>query len=159
LKKVKSLKARQLNAIQLLALGTPAYQVAAELQVSTMTIYRWQRLPEFDAKLNIIVSSGLEEIAKKMNATMLTAVETLQEILCDLREPSNTRMKAALGVLANAAAVNHMLEKSLKNRDADFDLKNRFSEQSFTYDENGDRCEPIKVLSASERSKLKEVLV
>lgn len=143
----------------MLALGAPAYQVAVELQVSTMTIYRWQRLPEFDAKLNIIVSSGLEEIAKKMNATMLTAVETLQEILCDWREPSNTRMKAALGVLANASSINNMLEKSLKNRVADFDLKNRFSEQSFTYDSNGDKYEIIKALSTSERSKLKEVLV
>jgi hypothetical protein len=141
---VKSLKARQLNAIQLLALGTPAYQVAAQLEVSTMTIYRWQRLPEFEAKLNAITSSGLEEIAKKMNATTLTAVETLQEILCNMTEPSTTRMKAALGVLSAVASVNNMLEKSLKHRVADFDLQQRFSEQAFTFDGSGNRYPRIE---------------
>ena len=136
---VKTLKARQLNAIQLLATGTPAYQVAAQLEVSTMTIYRWQKLPEFEAKLNSITSSGLEEVAKKLNATTLTAVETLMEILCDMQEPSTTRMKAALGVLSNTASVNNMLEKCLKHRVADFDLHERFEQQGWTYDSNGNR--------------------
>ena len=136
---VKTLKARQLNAVQLLAIGTPAYQVAAQLEVSTMTIYRWQRLPEFEAKLNSIATSGLEEVAKKMNAATLTSVETLQEILCDMCEPSTTRMKAALGVLSTVASVNNMLEKSLKHRIADFDLQQRFEQQGWTYDSNGNR--------------------
>ena len=48
---VRVLKARQLEAIQLFAVGTPAYQIAERLEVSTMTIYRWQRQPEFEEKL------------------------------------------------------------------------------------------------------------
>ena len=136
---VKKLKARQLNAVQLLATGTPAYQVAEQLDVSTMTIYRWQKLPEFEAKLNSITSSGLEEVAKKMNATTLTAVETVQEMLCDMRLPANTRLKAALGVLSTVASVNSMLEKSLKHRIADFDLQGRFTQQMWTYDGEGNR--------------------
>lgn len=115
-----------------------------------MTIYRWQRLPAFEAKLNAITSSGLEEIAKKMNATALTAVETLQEVMCDLREPTTSRMKAALGVLANVASVNNMLEKSLIHRVAGFDLKNRISDQSFTYDRHGNKYENTKALIFSE---------
>ena len=106
---VKSLKARQLTAVKLLALGTPANQVAAQLEVSTMTIYRWKRMPEFEAMVGSIALSGLEEIAKKMNATTLTAVETLQEILCNMNEPVSIRLKAAIGVLKNAASVNNML--------------------------------------------------
>lgn len=141
---VKSLKARQLNAVQLLALGTPAYQVAAQLDVSTMTIYRWQRLPAFEAKLNAITSSGLEEIAKKMNATTLTAVETLQEILCNMAESPTTRMKAALGVLSAMSSVNAALERSLRHRVADFDLKQRFSDQAFTFDGSGNRYPTIE---------------
>lgn len=139
-----SLKARQLNAVQLLAVGVPAYKVAAQLEVSTMTIYRWRRLPAFEAKLNAIASSGLEEIAKKMNATTLTAVETLQEILCNMAEPPTTRMKAALGVLSAVASVNNMLEKSLKHRVADFDLQQRFSEPAFTFDGSGTRYPSIE---------------
>jgi len=139
MKNDRALKARQLNAVQLLAVGTPAYQVAAKLEVSTMTIYRWQKLPEFEAKLNAIASSGLEEIAKKMNATALTAVETLQEIMCDLREPSSSRMKAAIGVLGAMSSVNSALERSLKHRVADFDLNNRLGDRAFTYDADCNR--------------------
>jgi hypothetical protein len=136
---VSSLKARQLNAIQLLAVGVPAYKVAAKLEVSTMTIYRWQKLPAFEEKLNAIATSGLEEIAKKMNATTLTAVETLQEILCDMTLPTPIRMKAALGVLGSVASVNNMLEKTQRYGAADFDLQQRFSERAFTFDANGNR--------------------
>lgn len=141
---VKSLKPAQLTAIQLLAVGTPAYQVAAKLEVSTMTLYRWQRLPAFEAKLNSITSSGLEEIAKKMNATTLTAVETLQEILCDMRVPTNIKLKASLGILGAMASVNATLERSLQHRVADFDLHQRYSAPAFTYDASGNKYPTIE---------------
>ncbi len=151
---VKSLKARQLNAVKLLSLGTPAYLVAAQLEVSTMTVYRWQKLPEFEAKLNSITTSGLEEIAKQMNATTLTAVQTLQEILCDMGLPSNIRLKAALGVLSTTASVNSMLEKSLIHRMADFDLKNQFNNQSISFDSNGNKIEISKNILVSKAEEI-----
>lgn len=135
---VRSLKPRQLTAIQLLATGTPAYKIAERLEITTMTLYRWQRLPEFEAKLNLITSSGLEEIAKKLNATALTAVETLQEILCDMSQPIPVRMKAAIGVLNAMPAVNGALEKSLQHRVADFDLAHRFG--GVTFNSGGEPC-------------------
>lgn len=133
----KSLKPKQLSAVRLLASGAPAYRVAAQLEVSTMTIYRWRRLPEFDAKLHSITNSGLEEIAKKLNATTLTAVETLQEVLCDMTQPAPTRIKAALGVLGVMSSVNGALEKSLQHRLADFDLAHRFVDHVLPYDVGG----------------------
>lgn len=133
----KALKPRQLNAIKLLATGAPAYQVAERLEVSTMTISRWRRLPEFEAQLRSIASSGLEEIAKKMNSTTLTAIETLQEVMCDMTEPVGTRAKVALGVLHAMASVNNALEKSLQHRTADFDPKQRWIDPPFTYDSSG----------------------
>ena len=45
MKNVTQLKPRQITALQLLATGTPAYQVAARLEISTMTLYRWQQQP------------------------------------------------------------------------------------------------------------------
>lgn len=134
---VTQLKPRQLNAIKLLAAGTPANQVAERLEVTTMTLYRWQRLPAFEAKLRSISSSGLEEVAKKMNAVALTAVETLQEVMCDLREPSAVRIKVALGVLHAMPAVNSSLEKSMQNKMADFDLGGRWIEPAFSFDSCG----------------------
>ncbi|MBV6475564.1 MAG: hypothetical protein MOGDAGHF_01107 [Rhodocyclaceae bacterium] len=133
----KSLKPKQLSAVRLLASGAPAYRVAEQLEVSTMTIYRWRRLPEFNAKLYSITNSGLEEIAKKLNATTLTAVETLQEVLCDMTQPAPTRIKAALGVLGVMSSVNGALEKSLQHRLADFDLAQRFEIGVLPYDAVG----------------------
>lgn len=132
-----SLKPKQLSAIRLLAMGTPAYRVAEQLEVSTMTIYRWRRQPEFDAKLSCIANSGLEEIAKKMHATALTAVETLHEVLCDLSQPTPLRMKAALGVLGAMPSVNGALERGLQHRFADFDLEQRFSGVVYPHDNGG----------------------
>ena len=137
MKNVTQLKPRQITALQLLATGTPANQVAARLEISTMTLYRWKQQPEFEEKLRSIASSGLEEIAKKMNATTLTAIETLQEIMCDLRESAPTRMKVALGVLNVMPSVNGILEKSLQHRAGDFDLQERWSGPAFTFDSGG----------------------
>lgn len=151
---VRQLKPKQLDAVQLLVIGTPIYQVAAKLEVSTMTLYRWQRLPEFEAMVQSIASSGLEEIAKKMNATTLTAVETLQEVLCNMNEPVNIRLKAAIGVLNNVASINHMLNKTQKYGLSDFDLKNRFNEPAFSYDANGDKFPKIETIDANGLSEL-----
>lgn len=138
---VRALKARHLTAIKLLAVGTPTKQVAEILEVSTMTLWRWQRLPEFDAKLRSVASSGLEEVTKKMNAAALTAIETLQEAMCDMSEPTATRMKAAMGVLNVMPSVNGILEKALQHRVGDFDLQQRWGD-GFTYDSSGNPCQP-----------------
>mgnify|MGYP000916687192 FL=1 len=72
-----------------------------------------------------------------MNAATLTAIETLQETMCDMSQPATIRIKAALGVLSATASVNGMLEKGLRHRLADFDLKQRWGE-SFTYNGSGE---------------------
>lgn len=136
----KSLKPVQLTALKLIALGTPDYQVAARLEVSVMTIYRWKRLPQFESRLNAITTSGLEQIVKKLNITSLTAVETLQEVLNDMSLTPLIRMRAALGVLNALPAVNSALEKGLQHRAADFDLKQRWNSQGCTYEAAGQSC-------------------
>ena len=139
----KPLKPKQINAIQLLAVGTPAYQVAEKLEITTMTLYRWQKQPEFNSKLNYIANSGLEEISKKMNAATITAIEILQEMMFDFGTPLPTRMKAAQIILNNTSSINGMLEKALKHRAADFDLKDRF-ENGPSYDGCGNSIQKIK---------------
>lgn len=133
----KTLKPKQLNAIRLLAAGTPACQVAERLEITTMTLYRWKQLPEFEQTLNAIAYSGLEEVAKKVNIAALTAAETLQEILCDMSHPVEVRMKAALAALKVQPAINGAIEKGLQHRVADFDTRERYSGPVFTYDSAG----------------------
>ncbi len=147
--KAHSLKPRQLNAIKLLAMGKPANQVAEMLQITTMTLYRWQKQPEFSSKLNYVANSGMEEIAKKMNSTALTAIEVLQEILCDMTLTKPIQMKAALGVLNAMSSVNVALERGLKHRTADFDLQKRWGDRAFTYDASGNAI----VLNRSESTE------
>jgi len=123
----KPLKPKQINAIKLLATGVPLCQVAEKLEVTTMTLYRWQKLPEFEQKLHSISYSGMDEIAKKLNQAALTGAEILLEVMDDLREPSATRLKAALGALNALPKVNGALERGLQHRVADFDLRTRFN--------------------------------
>jgi len=139
----KPLKPKQINAIQLLAVGTPAYQVAEKLEITTMTLYRWQKLPEFNSKLNYVANSGLEEISKKMNAATITAIETLQETMFNFGMPLATRMKAAQVILSNTSSINSMLEKALKHRAADFDLEDRW-ENGPSFDRCGNPIQQIK---------------
>ena len=122
----------------MLALGTPTNQVAERLEISTMTIWRWRKNPAFETRLNAITTSGLEEIAKHLNSAALTAVETVDEILCDLTQPTPIRLKAALGLLNTMASVNNALEKGLQHRVADFDVAQRFG--GTTYDHGGEPC-------------------
>jgi hypothetical protein len=140
MKNVKPLKPAQLTAIQMLAVGTPASHVAEKLDVSAMTIYRWQRIPEFEAKLTSITSSGLEQVSKTLNSAALTAAETLQEILCDMSQPVPIRMRAALGVLGVLGPVNSALERGLQHRVGDFDLAQRFHNQAGYSYEAGQSC-------------------
>lgn len=142
---MKPLKPVQLSAIQLIAVGTPLAKVAESLAVSQMTIWRWRRIPEFEAKLAAITESGMEEITKKLNATALTAVEVLQDLLCDMTQPSSVQIKVALGILNSMPAMNAALEKGLRHRLGDFEPQTRWS-GLYTYDsDNGDHCGSIEV--------------
>lgn len=136
-----TLNARQLTALKLLASGTPDHQVVERLEITRVTLYRWKQLPEFEEKLRTITNSGLEQVAKKMNALALTAAETLQYYMCDMSLPADTQIKLALGVLNAMPKVNGALEKSLQHRSADFDVKTRFKESGFTYDADGNTCQ------------------
>ena len=48
--------------------------------------------------------------------------------MCDLSVPTSVRLRAALGVLGAMASVNGTLEKSLRHRAADFDLRQWWGE-------------------------------
>jgi hypothetical protein len=140
------LKPRQIHAIQLLAVGTPLTRVAQTLEISEMTLWRWGKQAEFQSKLNSVANSGLAEVARTINAASLTAAETLQEILCDLSLPTNTRMRAALGVLGAMSSVNSALERGLQHRVADFDLNQRWNNQvGNTYESSGSQSASVEI--------------
>lgn len=146
----KTLKPKQISAIKLLATGAPLVRVAERLEVTCMTLHRWKKLPEFERTLNSVSYSGMAELTKKMNAAALTAAETIQEILCNLQEPTALRLKAALGALRAMPAVNTALERGIQHQTADFDLRDRFSGPVFTHNSDGQRCQVQGIAGPSE---------
>jgi transcriptional regulator with XRE-family HTH domain len=138
-----SLTTKQQIAVRLLAQGESKSNVAARLDVSRITLSRWEKNPQFESQLTSITRSGLEQTAKMLNAASLTAAETLQEILCDMTQPVTIRLKAALGVLHVTPAISLSLQRDLYQV-SDFDLKHRGGTQ-YTYNSQGeiiDRATP-----------------
>ncbi len=131
------MKPRQVQALQLLATGRPVNQVAAMVDVTPMTVFRWKNTPAFRSRLELVTNSGLESLAKKVNATAITAIETLQETLCNMALPDQIRVKAALGVLNAMGSVNAALSRRLHDGVADFELSTRFDGPVFSHDSAG----------------------
>lgn len=136
--KVKPLKAKQTAALRLLAQGESHKFVAETLRVSQMTIYRWGNLPAFQTQLKTINASetGLEVTARRLSAAALTAVETCQEVMCNMLEPVELRLKAAQIALRAMPSNHAAIEKALLHRWSDFELSRRF-EGGSTYDSAG----------------------
>lgn len=139
----KPLKALQHNAIRLLAQGETQKNVAQILNISPMTVSRWNNLPNFQTQLQTVTASesGLEALARKSNATALTAVENLQEVLAGVHEPLQVRLQAAQIILRCLPAINAAMERGLKHRRADFLLEQRW-ERGNIYDSHCDLIPP-----------------
>jgi hypothetical protein len=71
-----------------------------------------------------------------LNAASLAAIETAQEVMCNMREPVELRLSAAKIVLTAMPPTTAALEKALRHRLADFSLEERF-ERGSTYDSAG----------------------
>ncbi|MFZ2303034.1 MAG: helix-turn-helix domain-containing protein [Gallionella sp.] len=136
--KNKPLKPKQNAALRLLAQGESHKFVAEILNVSAMTVYRWGCIPEFQAQLKTITASetGLEVTARRLSAAVLTAIETTQETMCNMREPVELRLKAAQIILRSMPPASAALEKALRHRMSDFLLEQRFDGGN-TYDSAG----------------------
>ena len=137
MKKQKALKPKQQLAVKLFALGEPQKIIAERLEVSVMTIYRWQHIPAFQTQLESLHSSGLEATAKKIHIAGITAAETIQEFLNDMAQPAEVRAKFAVGVLRAYPAFQAALAKGLSHRIADFTLDERWAMNRATYDSCG----------------------
>ena len=137
MKNHKVLKPKQQLAVRLLALGHQKNIVAQRLDVSTMTLYRWEQSPNFQNELaTSIESSGLKETARKLHIAGITAAETIQEFLNNMSHPAEVRAKFAVGVLRAYPAFQSAIEKGLRNRVGDFNLDERWLSHA-TYDSHG----------------------
>jgi hypothetical protein len=76
-----------------------------------MTVYRWKQNELFSSELNRLTTNYVKEFSEKLNYSAMTAVDTLNEIMNDLREPSMHRGKVALGLLRSLPHIQSALAK------------------------------------------------
>ncbi len=74
-----SLSSEQLSALSLLARGYPPSHVASELGISERTLFRWKKLPEFDAAASKIGKTTTQTVIEETAADLSDlALEHLQ---------------------------------------------------------------------------------
>jgi|TARA_B100000809_G_C14671798_1_gene363523 hypothetical protein len=91
------LTSQQQQALNLLASGETIGKVSDQLKIHRSTIWRWSRIPEFEATLNTVVAEARAEMQQGLLALQSRAVQTLSE--CMVSPNHMVRMRAALTVL------------------------------------------------------------
>lgn len=94
-----NLNETQLLAAALLAIGTKAVAVAAELSVTEETVCRWRQLPAFRASVNQMQVENMQSISSRLRNMGALALETVEEILSDKNAPPRDRLAAAFKIL------------------------------------------------------------
>jgi hypothetical protein len=94
-----SLTPQQQMAVQYLSLGLPKTLVAQEVGIARRTLYDWERLPEFQAELHVLLSEAETATRMKLRSLASVAVETLQQCMIADEVPWAVRFSAACKVL------------------------------------------------------------
>jgi Helix-turn-helix of insertion element transposase len=79
--KARHLHARQTRAVDLLAAGTPAADVARELGVDRTTLWRWRREPAFVAELNARRADLWQATTDRLRALLPRALAALERAI------------------------------------------------------------------------------
>ncbi len=101
--KMSSLSAEQLKAVQLLGEDWNQADVARKLKISTKTIQRWLKKPEFQKALEDLqqrttekfIESGSEHIATRIQSLLPKSLDVLEEILINPALKPADRLQAA----------------------------------------------------------------
>jgi len=97
-----SLTEKQIKSIELLLSGIPQKQVAQELGVNAKTLQRWSKIPEYNAKLNGILTVATEQATER--ATEVVKQKTLDDMVLlgerdELRQEQYRRLEIAQNAL------------------------------------------------------------
>ena len=93
------LNENQLLAAAMLATGTKAVTVAAELSVTEETVSRWRQLPHFRAATNRLQAETMQSISCRLRDMGVVALQTVEQILIDEATPPRERLAAAFKIL------------------------------------------------------------
>lgn len=94
--------------------------------ISEATLWRWMQQPEFDEKYKDAKRQSITQATARLRQTMLTAVDTLEEIAKDKKAQAMARVVACKTILESAMKAHELedvqerletLEASLKKEE------------------------------------------
>jgi hypothetical protein len=77
-------------------------EAAKSIGVSTQTLVRWMRIPEFDEAYRKARRAAFSQSTARLQQATSAAVSTLLKIMVDPNAPASTRVRAADSVLDHA---------------------------------------------------------
>lgn len=106
----KTISPKQRKAIEALV-GCANVSKAAEVAgVSRDTLYRWSKLPHFQAALEQSIQDALSELSRSLVAKGNTAVETIGVIMTDRTAIPAVRLRAAELTLSNILRLREQID-------------------------------------------------
>ena len=106
----EKLSTNQLQAIQLLLIGTPVGKVAKACKVDVSTVWDWRQMPEFKAELERKKHEFYEETTSVIRGMIGTATEQLSKLLVDPNTPVATKLKATEFIISCIKPQQHQLD-------------------------------------------------
>lgn len=95
----KSLKPRHYRALGALAVGGGLEDAADAAGVSTVTVRRWLRMPEFREELNRVTGDIAHRAGRRLAALCDDAIGALEGVLRDKKSPKYVKARAAKDTL------------------------------------------------------------
>ena len=89
----------QRRAVDLLALGQRAGDVAQAVGTTLEEIAAWRQEPEFAAAMNVQLQDARESTRQRLRGLASVALDTVEQVLGDPGAPPQLRLQAALKVL------------------------------------------------------------
>ena len=90
----EKLTTNQLQAIQLLLIGTPLNKISKACKIDPSTLWDWRQMPEFKAELERKKHEFYEETTGVIRGMIGTATEQLSKLLADQNTPVATKLRA-----------------------------------------------------------------
>ncbi len=112
---------RQKKAIAALTTTADVTGAAEAAGISRDTIYRWLKIPEFQAALDEATSKALVELSRQLVTLGAAAVQTIDGLLDETNAPPGTRLRAADIVLGRLLQVRELV--ALESRVAELERK------------------------------------
>ena len=100
------------EAIVALLLQRNVDEAAKSIGISTQTLVRWMKLPEFQIAYREARRAAYGQSIARLQQATTAAVSTLLKVMVDTNSPASTRVRAADSVLNHAT-------KAMENEDID----------------------------------------